>query len=76
MKKKNLKTLSLKKSSISNLNGGGPVPIPLTIKGTLCDFTIDINTQCPTTMISELYTACTCQPTDGFDCESFNFPCK
>jgi hypothetical protein len=76
MKKKNLKLLSLKKASVSKLNGGSPVPIQFTQIITLCDFTINQNTQCPTTMISELYTACKCEPTDGFDCPSIDFPCQ
>ncbi|MEM6684403.1 MAG: hypothetical protein AAF617_01305 [Bacteroidota bacterium] len=75
MKKKKLKSLQLKKSSVSKLNGGGPSPIALTVDF-LCDYTIDVNTQCTTTSISELNTAC-CPPTQGFDCDrSFLNPCQ
>jgi hypothetical protein len=74
MKKKNLKSLSLKKASVSKLNGGEPVPIQLTVNLQECAFTI-VNTECTTTWISELYSAC-CPPTQGLECESFNFPCN
>ena len=75
MKKKKLKALSLKKALVSKLNGGSSGPIYYTIEPAICDFTLNQNTQCPTTMLSELYTQCKCEPTEGFDCESFNFPC-
>ncbi|MBC8754148.1 hypothetical protein H2O64_05660 [Kordia sp. YSTF-M3] len=67
MKKKKLKSLSLKKASVSKLNGGtsGPVPIQLTINIKQCQFTWDIY-QC--TWYSELYTACECQPTWDLTC--------
>ncbi|MEM6719816.1 MAG: hypothetical protein AAF611_10895 [Bacteroidota bacterium] len=76
MKKKNLKSLSLKKASVSKLNGGAPISIELTKPITVCDFTFGIDTQCTTTWISELNTAC-CPPTQGFDCNSsFLDPCE
>lgn len=75
MKKKKLKSLDLKKASVSKLNGGAPSPIALTV-GFTCDFTIGIDTQCTTTWISELRTAC-CPPTQDFDCnQSFLNPCQ
>ncbi len=84
MKKKKLKTLSLKKASISKLNGGaaapGTGPILLTRDIQDCLFTRDIF-QC--TWYSELYTACNCEPTwDGcgsqlIRCEiSIDIPCE
>jgi len=57
MKKKNLKNLSLKKSSVSKLNGGA---IPFPNKTFFFCETANIK-QC--TWISELYTACFCNPT-------------
>lgn len=77
MKKKNLKlkSLVLKKASVSKLNGGAPTPIELTRQIRECVFTIN-NTQCTTTWISELNTAC-CPPTQDFDCnQSFLNPCQ
>mgnify|MGYP003683105413 CR=1 FL=1 len=71
MKKKKLKSLSLKKASISKLNGGAaaPVPttgpIPLTVNIKDCYFTWDIR-QC--TWYSELYTACECDPSWDLGC--------
>ena len=67
MKKKNLKSLALKKSSVSKLNGGaqGPFPIPLSRNIKECVITWNVQ-QC--TWISELYTACDCQPTWDFTC--------
>jgi len=79
MKKKNLKSLSLKKSSVSNLNGGvqsSPFPIPLSRKIQECLFTIN-QTQCTTTWVSELYTACNCEPSWQFGCQqSVDIPCE
>jgi len=62
MKKKNLTSLQLKKTSVSKLNGGlqapdRPDPIPLTRNITDCLFTADLR-QC--TWHSELFTACYC----------------
>jgi hypothetical protein len=67
MKKKKFKSLSLKKASVSKLNGGtaGPIPYPLTINIKECYFTRDIY-QC--TWYSELYTACECPPTWDLTC--------
>ncbi|WP_298509687.1 hypothetical protein [uncultured Kordia sp.] len=76
MKKKNLKSLSLKKASVSKLNGGAqaPIPIPLTIDIRECYFTWDIR-QC--TWYSELYTACDCEPSWDLGCQvSFDAPCE
>lgn len=77
MKKKKLKTLSLKKASVSKLNGGiqsGPTPIQLTINIKDCLFTYDIY-QC--TWYSELYTACECPPSWDLGCQqSINIPCE
>ncbi|WP_430411158.1 hypothetical protein [Kordia sp.] len=70
MKKKKLKTLSLKKASISNLNGGIAAPSPgplLTIDIRDCLFTYDIR-QC--TWYSELNTACECDPSWDLNCNS------
>ncbi len=70
MKKKNLKTLSLKKASVSKLNGGtvAPTPIQLTRNLQECLYTNDLY-QC--TWYSELYTACECEPSRDFDCNSY-----
>ena len=68
MKKKKLKSLSLKKSSVSKLNGGAqdrPFPIPLSRNIRECNITWNIQ-QC--TWVSELYTACNCNPTWDFTC--------
>lgn len=76
MKKKNLKTLSLKKASVSKLNGGAqrPDPIPLSIDIRQCNFTWDIR-QC--TWYSELNTACECEPSWEFNCQqSRTIPCE
>ncbi|MEM6719817.1 MAG: hypothetical protein AAF611_10900 [Bacteroidota bacterium] len=77
MKKKNLKSLKLKKSSISNLNGGAqaPDPSPLTLDLIRCFFTRDIRT---CTWYSELYTACECEPSWQYNnCEqSVTIPCE
>lgn len=76
MKKKKLKVLSLKKASISNLNGGAanrPSPILLTRNLQECAITQDIF-NC--TWVSELYSACQCDPSWNFDCNSDIFaPC-
>lgn len=71
MKKKKLKNLSLKKSSVSKLNGGAAIPVPISFNFP-CAPTQDI-LQC--TWVSELYTACHCEPSWQGGCESFNFPC-
>ncbi len=76
MKKKKLKSLSLKKASISKLSGGAqrPTPIPLTIDIRQCNFTWDIR-QC--TWYSELYTACECEPSWDLGCQlSIDRPCE
>jgi hypothetical protein len=77
MKKKKLKALSLKKASVSNLNGGaasGPVPIQLTRYIQHCLITQDIF-NC--TWISELYSACQCDPSWDFNCQqSIGIPCE
>lgn len=76
MKKKNLKSLSLKKASVSKLNGGAaaPDPIQLTRNIVECVFTWDIRT---CTWYSELYTACECEPSWEFNCErSIGIPCE
>ncbi|WP_298417579.1 hypothetical protein [uncultured Kordia sp.] len=75
MKKKKLKILSLKKASISKLNGGALAPVPLTRNIRDCALTIDLVNCTTTTWISELYSAC-CPPSQGIGCESFNFPCE
>jgi len=76
MKKKNLRSLQLKKASVSKLSGGAISPIEFTVPVTVCDFTFNVNTQCTTTWISELRTAC-CPPTRDFDCnQSFLNPCE
>ena len=71
MKKKKLKALSLKKASVSKLNGGAAIPgtgpILLTIDIRDCLFTHDLH-QC--TWYSELNTACNCEPTWDFNCNS------
>ncbi len=71
MKKKKLKSLALKKTSVSKLNGGalGPIPIQLTRNIRDCVFTIDLF-QCTTTVWeSELGTACHCEPSWETNCE-------
>lgn len=75
MKKKNLKSLSLKKSSVSNLNGGAANrPIQLTRNLIECAQTYDIR-DC--TWYSELYTACDCQPSWDLGCQlSVDIPCE
>jgi hypothetical protein len=77
MKKKKLKSLSLKKASVSKLNGGaasGPIPIQLTINIKECVFTHNIY-QC--TWHSELYSACDCEPSWQFNCQtSQGIPCE
>jgi hypothetical protein len=70
MKKKKIKNLSLKKTSVSNLNGGaipttGPILLTINIKN--CAFTNDIF-QC--TWVSELYSACQCDPSWDFNCNT------
>lgn len=78
-KKKILKSLTLKKTSVSKLNGGaqGPFPIPLSINIKQCGFTIDLF-QCTTTVWeSELYSACHCDPSWNFACQqSLDIPCE
>jgi len=72
MKKKKLKNLSLKKTSVSKLNGGAasiPVPVSLAFP---CGPTQDLFT---CTWVSELYTACNCEPSWNGGCESIQFPC-
>lgn len=71
MKKKKLKNLSLKKSSISKLNGGAAIPAPISFNFP-CEITLDL-INC--TWVSELYTACHCPPSWQGPCESFNIPC-
>jgi hypothetical protein len=75
MKKKKLKALSLKKASVSKLNGGAPVPDPilLTIDIINCTFTNNIRT---CTWYSELYTACECEPSWDLNCNSAFDPCR
>lgn len=77
MKKMKLKTLSLKKASISNLNGGaqnGPFPIPLSREILDCMQTQNIY-EC--TWVSELGTACFCEPSWDFNCQtSIGIPCE
>ncbi|MGH1387089.1 hypothetical protein [Kordia sp.] len=78
MKKKKLKALSLKKASISKLNGGAqaPTPIPLSRYIRDCVFTFN-QTQCTTTWVSELYTACNCPTSWEINCEtSIGIPCE
>ncbi|QHI37661.1 hypothetical protein IMCC3317_30420 [Kordia antarctica] len=76
MKKKKLKSLSLKKSSISNLNGGAQNaarPIQLTRNLEECVYTNDIY-EC--TWYSELYSACECEPSWDLGCQlSVDRPC-
>ncbi|WP_156168847.1 hypothetical protein [Kordia jejudonensis] len=76
MKKKKLKALSLKKASISKLNGGAPVPIQLTRNIRDCALTVDLYNCTTTTWYSELYTACECEPTWDFNCNSQFNPCR
>jgi hypothetical protein len=72
MKKKNLKNLSLKKSSVSNLNGGAAsIPAPISFNFP-CQLTQNVF-EC--TWVSELYTACHCDPSWNGGCESIQFPC-
>ncbi|WP_430411159.1 hypothetical protein [Kordia sp.] len=67
MKKKKLKALSLKKASISSLNGGEialpnttiTIPIPVTRIAYQCYITWNVY-QCTGTGPSELLTACDC----------------
>jgi hypothetical protein len=76
MKKKKLKALSLKKASVSKLNGGSvsPTPIQLTRNILECYFTQNIY-QC--TWYSELNTACECEPSWDFNCQqSVDIPCE
>ncbi|MEM6684402.1 MAG: hypothetical protein AAF617_01300 [Bacteroidota bacterium] len=67
MKKKSLKSLLLKKASISKLNGGAtePSPITLTIDEN-CLLTLDLR-DCP--WYSELFSACWCEPSWHYDCQ-------
>ncbi|WP_430411156.1 hypothetical protein [Kordia sp.] len=71
MKKKKLKNLSLKKSSVSKLNGGAVAPAPVSL-AFICAPTQDLF-NC--TWVSELYTACNCDPSWQGGCESIQFPC-
>ena len=76
MKKKKLKSLSLKKASVSKLNGGtqAPTPLPLTRNIRECLFTYDFS-KC--TWYSELYTACECDPSWDLGCQqSIDIPCE
>ncbi|WP_298509677.1 hypothetical protein [uncultured Kordia sp.] len=75
MKKKKLKNLTLKKTSVSKLNGGSPFPIPLSRFIKECAQTGNLVECTTTTWESELYSAC-CPPSQGIGCESFNFPCE
>lgn len=77
MKKKSLKSLSLRKSSISKLNGGSNVPSPTlqTINIRDCALTNNLADCTTTVWHSELYSAC-CPPSQRINCESFNFPCE
>jgi hypothetical protein len=73
MKKKKLKNLSLKKSSISNLNGGAAAPAPVSLALPCQPITLDL-INC--TWVSELYTACYCEPSWHGGCgPSINIPC-
>ncbi len=72
MKKKNLKALSLKKSSVSQLNGGSLSPAPISFAFPCEPVTQDLFT---CTWVSELYTACHCEPSWNGGCESIQFPC-
>ena len=72
MKKKKLKNLSLKKSSVSKLNGGAIAPEPISLALPCEPFTLDL-VNC--TWYSELYTACTCPPSWNGCGPSFNIPC-
>ncbi|MBC8754150.1 hypothetical protein H2O64_05670 [Kordia sp. YSTF-M3] len=70
MKKKKLKALSLKKASISKLSGGSLAPaVSFAFP---CAPTQDLFT---CTWVSELYTACNCEPSWNGGCESIQFPC-
>ena len=71
MKKKKLKNLSLKKSSVSKLNGGAAIAAPVSINFP-CLPTQNL-LQC--TWYSELNTACSCPPSWQGQCESINVPC-
>ncbi len=72
MKKKKLKNLSLKKSSVSKLNGGAAIPPPVSLAFP-CNQTQDL-INC--TWVSELYTACYCEPSWHGGCgPSINIPC-
>jgi hypothetical protein len=75
MKKKKLKALSLKKASISNLNGG-QVPVLLTRNLQQCTPTADIINCTTSTWYSELNTACECDPTWDFNCNSQFNACR
>ncbi len=73
MKKKKLKNLSLKKSSVSKLNGGAAIPAPNPSLAFPCNQTQDL-INC--TWVSELYTACYCEPSWHGGCgPSINIPC-
>lgn len=75
MKKKKLKSLSLKKASVSKLNGGSNVPSPIlqTINLRDCVLTQNIY-QCG--WHSELYTACGCEPSRDISCVTRLNSCK
>lgn len=73
MKKKSLKNLSLKKSSVSKLNGGAAVvPAPISFNLPCQPHTQNL-VNC--TWVSELYTACNCEPSWQGGCESIKQPC-
>ncbi len=76
MKKKNLKNLSLKKTSVSKLNGGTAIPTPIQLTRNIKECMITWNIyQC--TWYSELYTACECPPSWDLGCQqSIDIPCE
>ncbi len=81
MKKRNLKSLQLRKNSISNLGnatgGGFEIPIQLT-KINVCGSQIDA---CPSALACTFQANCpltidfTCQTLNN-KCETFNYPCQ
>ena len=80
MKKKNLKSLKLRKSSISNLSKGstkGGIAIPIT-RINQCGSQIDA---CPSALACTFQVNCpityevTCQTLNNL-CQSYNYPCQ
>ncbi|MGH1386065.1 hypothetical protein [Kordia sp.] len=79
MKKKNLKSLKLRKSSISNLSEGtkGGIAIPIT-RINQCGSQIDA---CPSALACTFQANCpitfevNCQTLNN-KCETFNYPCQ